>query len=481
MKPVYAALLIAGSLTWSLAGQSHISPAWDLRGAFRLSIARAVVVGLNGARYDGEYDNGGVICTTLPVNVQLVAPALPSTSSIRWSDGARELQLRMSGRIHGAAPCINVAQNIDCGLQTILHDATQPIDVRGVCSFWVLQRWPILLRLPNPVSLPERVPVTLTDQTSGSDSSTIMEFGRFENGSWVVASPPKQRSVFLRSFVTGIGGRPLTAGPYEGKGEDDPILVVDADIGAQRGVSVGSASEAAAEFGRVNPLWKSQHVAGLAIRASLFGSGNQVPTGEGFFGTLLPIRIEGVEDTGIGPVGYEMFLTGARAAFASIEGKDRLIVDFVAEKPRLFRPTERAVTPSTGAGPHVVAQLVADLPTIHADGTVTVRIVQFKLQLKGRVGLVEICLDPAGLEDAINNGTFEIADVAPEVELGLPDCLDTGVDRMNALRPCKDFGQLKKGYMSYSTPGKNRILRLDLRKYESTLVGDALLIGIPER
>ncbi len=109
-----------------------------------------------------------------------------------------------------------------------------------------------------------------------------------------------------------------------------------------------------------------------------------------------------------------------------------------------------------------------------------IRVREFELRLTGIPG-VRGCLDVRGIEDALNEQLPKIGELAPEISVSVPDCIEVSNKKFLSLRECKGFPDPREGLASNETPGIGSKIVLDMQNINPRIVDGNLVYFIHGR
>lgn len=423
------------ALVVSTAGQAQYhSPEHDLRAALRVEMLAEGVRYFSGTRYRSEYQNNGTICTSPKITFDLRTVEVGSNAFVNLVDGrsGANISLRIAPQFL-VEECGKWSFEPHCAAGTALLTLSSDIPVDGYCRLVIVTSsfvWPIHTTIKHPVNIPASFPVTLTSPVETESLALNLEFGVFRNEAWVPASSPT-RVVQVRIDSGGMAGQNIIdpQRPTLGFSSSNPILLFDATVGTPHVKPAPSAEQAFQAYMQDAPLEPGEPF-GFSISPSFFGRGSDTVTGNGFFGSILPIRVHGFQRIGKQRIGFDLYLTDASVRFAEVKGAPVMLVEFGVGKASLF---DRDIIGKTYPIKKIAANALIRAPEIDASGKVKLKFDELMISLQGDGGSTAACLCVrTGNIGSSLGEELPIIRIESEIVLELPECIELGNVRFEA-------------------------------------------------
>ena len=432
MKPSKQLLLVGLLSASQPACASYNSPEHDLRIAVRLEMLRNAVRGLSGTRYRADYSNNGRICASPNIELDLQQIGVASSSYLHGVDGRSGLSLSLSLRPRLLITrCDNWDFGQACDASTSLVDFSSDLTLEGWCKFKILVKrftWPVYQSIPSPLRVNSTIPVELGEAVEAPDRRIEFEYGAARDGTWV-PSPHRVRNAQLVASTGGVLGKRVISKTISDAlfEADSPVLYGDFSVGKRGFHKASDLNEVYSELASDNPLRDGEFI-GFSLSPTFFGQGSAAPSGNGLFGSVLPLRVHGFQKVGKLSVGFSAVLTEASVAFVD-PGNPKIIVDFGVTSAQLF---DRDVVGKNYPVKEVHARLVLNAPEIDENGAVNLTPESFIISIEGSRNLLAcICFDTGNIASALK-GKLPVLKVEQRLEVALPECIDVGNERFNA-------------------------------------------------
>lgn len=472
----FASVLLAILLSsGSAISQNFKYPKDDLIVLVRAGGLLGLVDELQGTSYEALYHNNGSVCTTPHVTASLPFFEVPRHTRYDLRQGTTTTTIALGTQVNlAAAQCVGTTLNVSAGCLSqdvpLVGPPDRPIFFFARCDLDVFGFFhvalPVPVTIPSLVSVPKDFNVTLPGPLSFGDLALSLSFGKHNGSDWVKLNPPMDKKkewpltadVGLTDYIT--AGDPGTGIIDERKGR---ILVVKASATHQRFFEYTSdAKDAYSGMKGLNDVFYNPYaIAGVRIFDTLVAPPTvSSPTDQryGLIGGLFPLIAEGVLKL---PGGTLIFKVVFGSFTFSISGSPAMphaslsIDSFSVEDSNGTPLTASLATRPTAS---------VDMPIVAANGDISLRLSAVDTTLVVRLldgSSVNLTLGPV-LQSIINTALPTVSNVAPSVELGLPDCIDMQDNRYEALGTCANGN--KTSYVSKSTGPGPVILSVDFTK-----------------
>lgn len=242
------------------------------------------------------------------------------------------------------------------------------------------------------------------------------DFGKLENGAWISNGTKK------------IVPLMLNAGSFGGESSDNRYFIVDASVGGEKQLlPFTTKAEQVADFEWDLPIFDDATI-GISIGPGLFGKVESGRPGTGVFNHLLPVRITGETDHKAGRAKYEIILDGAETTFVAYKGTPAIKVKLTATRARVWKIKGGRII---GTG-KVIKEVHGDVVFAEVkveDGRLSFKVADLDIDLTPFFELIPIKLSIGELEEALNGGKIDLANVKTEHRFELPRCPNLGYEK----------------------------------------------------
>jgi hypothetical protein len=357
-------------------------------------------------------------------------------------------------------------------LGTTLSNVSDLTDIKlngyftiGALAYIFGIKFPIDTNIKLPIAL-NKIPIDLTQTRDG----TVLDFVGFTNGHWEHNCPCQHKDI---PVVINVGSFGQLGTFGDGTSRGNSRLVIDASVGTQRYVSFDGADaqkQQTEDFESDNPVPDLSTVSapniGVSIKDSFFGARSE-SSKAGFLGELLPIRVTGQSEYKIlwwrKRVQYEIVLDGASVSEAQAPDGTPIMNVSLSSGYALLRDIKKK-NGHTIIGPgrlikRVTAAARFDRFRYDIDANaVRFNVSDFGLKIKTWWFVFPIRLSAGQLEEALNHGIIDVAQVAKPFDLGLERCINTGYEKFKsaAAASCNEsYPNVQLiGYLSYEPQGE---------------------------
>jgi hypothetical protein len=465
------------SLATGAEAQTVFVPAHDLRIAVSMPFLQQVISRFDGLTYGATYAHGGQLCSSPKVFASVEKPTLVDSHWRQWESGNRGVDLTFTNTVHVYSQDTN--QNCvtslypTCRLSASLESLRSDIPFVAGCAFdlgfWKIPLWNMALTIPMPFEASEKWTINLND-VNNTDSTLHAEFGEYSRVGWT--SQGQKKTIAFRTQITTVQAQTLnasktTSSRRPANPNDDfhatNALVFDLGLGRYNAVSLPSPGEGETFLAESVPV-DSEHPLGVMLDASLFGSASKDLTQNwGLFGAVLPIRITGELKKGLRNYGIELILDSAHGTFFKEKAEDLLAVEFGASIRRVWREPYS----NENILRALDVRLIAEPPLPDQNGSITLKVREFRLCMQLLVGSVKVCLDPQKLGGLINPSTGPIMTMRNVVSITPDDCIPVDDANFEPGRNCTGYGSQKNQLIANQTLDRKASLIVDLNKVKS--------------
>ncbi|CAN7210187.1 hypothetical protein [Mesorhizobium sp. LjRoot246] len=454
--PLVILLSLATILTFLLSGEPAFSqqfkyPKDDLIVLVRAGGLLGLLDELAGTRYEALYHNNGTLCSTPHVTASLPDFSIPRHTRFDLRRGTTNTTISMATGVNiEAAHCTFKTIKVGAGCVTsdinLVGPVGQPIFFFAICYLnvdnWFFVEFPVPVTIPQLVSVPKDFSVKLPNVLTRGNLSINISFGEYDGSKWVKLKPPYDKNkiwpvsgdIGFTNYIT--GGNPASGIVDETRGS---ILVAKASATHPRFFNTtADPKEAYSGIRGLNSIFFDDPyaIAGIRIFETLIAPPSISSPSDpryGLIGGLFPLIVDGKFKV---PGGDTLTFNVVFGSFTfSIPGspanpRAALSIESFSVEDSSGKPLAAswAGTPSASI----------NLPRVKATGDVSVKLGGLKAALNVKLSdgsSVRLSLGSA-LRSAINVALPKIANVAPGLTLGLPNCMEMGDDRFEALMPC---------------------------------------------
>lgn len=467
---IQAFLLLIGSA--AIANAQYRYPDDDLRVALRLDPINEALALMVSKVYALTYNNNGAGCSNPNISFTITKAEVDGLSTLKLRSGSVETRLVAEVKIKAEiSRCIGTTVRVDISCKGTLPMSWLPPGwrVRPRCEFRIrnvpFMDYDLTLDRPTPLLLPDDVEVRLPPATARGNVTVDLQFGKYDGTRWVAEPSPKNkvREWPVSGHLMWEPNNPLLI-PVVG----DPVevhLFGEALVGAvsigheRRYETTGVARSAVAGFYFGDRcFWQRPLCAGVvSMKSTLLAPPTLPNPGDptyGVVGGLFPLMVSATYTGSDFPfeVGLRLVVSGASARISDDgSGRPKLDLAISVEQLEAFDPaTGRVLTADLAVQPSL--GLVG--PLIEADGDLVVAI--------DSVGITVIVKDtshsvtiPLGdiLKDNLVPLVPKLANIGPNLNFEVPNCINANQARVVAETPCADYGGERQGYISIRNPG----------------------------
>jgi probable HAF family extracellular repeat protein len=455
-------------------------PNHDIRVAIPLQPFTAAIQQFTNTTYGGKLNS-----PPCGVNIDLTAAQVAPIGILDFRSGAPAFALKMGVNFnaHFYNWCNVVNPTVTCSANAHIGELSIDSIGGGNCQVSVAgsqMNFDFPLQLPAPLSGLDSYPVVLSKGDASADSYLFSEFGELkDDGTWIPASDPTHRSIAFRARAMASSAAPTTQ-PVSSSDlvqlvMSPDYLVVDASAGTASFYRANSLTDAISYISSNLPALGSEPKARLEISTSVFGIGGSTLTGNGIFGSVLPIKVQGRRKLAQNLYAHFNFvISGARVGIGTSGTAQVIAVQLTISKIQASISTNRdeVGTPAT-ARPAANLQVVLTVPELdNTTGIVVTRLTNLSLgiEINHHDFSGEVTIPNVG--DIFVTKLFNLGKLNTDLPIQLPDCVPLSVDA-SPDRPCSTAPN-SSGALSNDNPSLASTIRLDLLHLSPPVVNASL-------
>ena len=378
---------------------------------------------IEGTYYKGEYTHGGMICSSIPVQIGFEKFKFGSRSVLDSSGTSVNQHLSFKSDMRFNAGCGGAGASLVCDASSVLKSALEPYYSSAHCRYEVrLVGIPIktgtafsedVMKVPPLLSAPQPIELKLNDT-----AELTMSFGTYENGVWKDAKDRHTRSIRIHSQVISSSGNVSRL---------RELSFIDNGSYLRSSFLVGSPLyrryESREQFEKAYNFYGKPMKANDLMRINLnssFFSKRSSQRDSGLFGELLPIRIKSKKDSDI-----DYVISEAAVSFGGYESEPGILVSFRLE----------SLVPNSHLGYAHAYVLFSEPKMIGRDLVITLKSAKLRVLSGGSTN--DVCLDSL-FTDNIATKLLTVGQVSQGVKFKLPECISVPVEQGNltAARVC---------------------------------------------
>lgn len=296
--------------------------------------------------------------------------------------------------------------------------------------------FPVQNTIQLPFSL-SSIPIDLSQTPAG----IVLDFVEPTNGHWEHTCPCQHKDIPITVNVGSFGQLGTFA---DGNSRGDSRLIIDGTVDNQRYLPFDTNTAQIEDFQSDNPVpFGSTATApniGVSVKDSFFGERSKSAQ-TGFLGALLPIRVTGQHDFKVlwwkKTIQYEVVLDGAAVSVT----QDQNGTPIANVSLSSGYASIRSVKSKNGhliVGPERFIKRVSANATFDRFGfdwnakAIGFRVSDFGLKIKTSWFIFPIRLSAGQLEEALNHGMIDVAQLTKSFDVGLGPCLYTGYDKFKS-------------------------------------------------